>query len=842
MRRIDGGPNKPNQNYRQDQLRENSTMKRSALVLIGFLASLRLSAAEPASPSIFEAIRGGNNAAVRELLSGGADIEARNEIGDTPLMAAAWTADAAMVELLIKAGADVKATNELGATALMRAATFEDKVRVLVARGADVKVRSKMGNTALILAARQAGNSATVKFLLVQGAQVNEANVFGATPLMAAAAAGDLASVKLLLDSGADVNAKPKMSGNGLIWGGGRTALMWAAFYGNEPLVKLLLEQGAKVNDFTLFGGALAQAAWGGHARVARLLLDAGAKVDGRDLVANYTPLHWAACSEKSSTTIAELLLARGADANAEGGQPVDNFLGEVQTPLMLARKRGETAIVQLLLKAGANDPPGPVRLEKPTEKAPDAASGSSAPEAIARAMPRLSQTAEQSVATFLRHASKQDCISCHQQQLPLMALSLAHSRNIATDRPATRRQVELVKRSFLSGQIREGDERYNLLEVGLQTTFHPEPSITNGYTAMDLRLEQEPTSPLTDSMVHQLGVLQHPDGHWSWNLPRPPIQASDITATAQAVYTLRFYGIPARRQEMGSRIQRARAWLAQAQAETNEERAHKVLGLYWADDQSELLRKLADELVREQRPDGGWAQLAGLESDTYATGQSLYALIEGGKLSASNPALERAIGFLLRTQLADGTWHVRSRAHPFQPPMESGFPHGRDGWISSAGTSWAVIALATSLTSSRPAPNTVALASASPPVPAGAPISASDSAVPVDFTRDIKPLFERSCVRCHGGLRPKGGFPITNRETLLKGGNRGEPVVVPGEPGNSPLLHFVQDQVADLEMPPLAMREKFPALSKEEIQKLSAWITQGADWPTDVRLKAPAK
>lgn len=75
---------------------------------------------------------------------------------------------------------------------------------------------------------------------------------------------------------------------------------------------------------------------------------------------------------------------------------------------------------------------------------------------------------------------------------------------------------------------------------------------------------------------------------------------------------------------------------------------------------------------------------------------------MEAGGISSSDPALRRGIDFLLRTQLADGTWHVRRRAHPFQPPMDSGFPHGADGWISSAPTSWAVMALARRLNSPR--------------------------------------------------------------------------------------------------------------------------------------------
>jgi ankyrin repeat protein len=130
-----------------------------------------------------------------------------------------------------------------------------------------------------------------------------------------------------------------------------------------------LLARGAKVNEFTVGGSALTQAAWGGHVEVARLLLEGGAQVDQRDLVANYTPLHWASSSERSSPALVEFLLARGADPNAEGGQPVDNFLGATETPLSLARKRGETPIVQALLKAGAKEASKPVHPSKATQQ-----------------------------------------------------------------------------------------------------------------------------------------------------------------------------------------------------------------------------------------------------------------------------------------------------------------------------------------------------------------------------------------------------------------------------------------------------------------------------------------
>ncbi len=61
----------------------------------------------------------------------------------------------------------------------------------------------------------------------------------------------------------------------------------------------------------------------------------------------------------------------------------------------------------------------------------------------------------------------------------------------------------------------------------------------------------------------------------------------------------------------------------------------------------------------------------------------------------SQEPGLRRGVEFLLRTQLVDGSWLVKSRAVPIQAYFESGFTHGADQWISAAGTAWAVRALA---------------------------------------------------------------------------------------------------------------------------------------------------
>src|SRR4030095_13378575 len=103
------------------------------------------------------------------------------------------------------------------------------------------------------------------------------------------------------------------------------------------------------------------------------------------------------------------------------------------------------------------------------------------------------------------------------------------------------------------------------------------------------------------DAMVHQLATMQHPDGHWSWNLPRPPIQASDIGATALAVHTIKHFTIPARKRELDERLQRARTWLAKSSAETTEERIHQLLGLAGAGHTSGRLQQLSTALRSEE-------------------------------------------------------------------------------------------------------------------------------------------------------------------------------------------------------------------------------------------------
>jgi len=97
-----------------------------------------------------------------------------------------------------------------------------------------------------------------------------------------------------------------------------------------------------------------------------------------------------------------------------------------------------------------------------------------------------------------------------------------------------------------------------------------------------------------------------------------------------------------------------------------------------------------------------------------------------------------------------------------------------------------------------------------------------------VTFDADIKPLFEKSCVKCHSGEKPKAKLRLDTRDNTLKGAD-GEKILEAGNSAKSELVHVVADLIADEEMPPLDKRDKYPALTKDEIGLLRAWIDQGA-------------
>ena len=233
----------------------------------------------------------GNARDIKTLLARGANINAPDPDGYTPLMRAA----ARNVQPLLASGADVNATGSWGDTALSLTKNERDErrrrddaegvqedenvIRILQEAGAKEHpiaegAADAFGNTALMLAAKQ-GDTKEMQRLIAAGADVNAANQAGNTALLIAARAGKTNAVKTLLDKGANVNAANQA---------GSTALLEAVQAGETSAVKALLAKGANVNAVNREGDtALLKAAGDLKAEIVKLLLAKGANVHARD-------------------------------------------------------------------------------------------------------------------------------------------------------------------------------------------------------------------------------------------------------------------------------------------------------------------------------------------------------------------------------------------------------------------------------------------------------------------------------------------------------------------------------------------------------------------------------
>jgi hypothetical protein len=96
----------------------------------------------------------------------------------------------------------------------------------------------------------------------------------------------------------------------------------------------------------------------------------------------------------------------------------------------------------------------------------------------------------------------------------------------------------------------------------------------------------------------------------------------------------------------------------------------------------------------------------------------------------------------------------------------------------------------------------------------------------PVDFSRDIRPIFNQNCTSCHGGVRQKNGVSFIFREEALGIGKSGRRTIVPGNPDASELIARVTSKDPDVRMPYHA-----PALPPEQVALLRRWIKEGAKW-----------
>jgi ankyrin repeat protein len=561
-------------------------------------------------------------------------------------------------------------------------------VKALLKRGADPNAQNALALTPLFFAAA-AGQVPMVEILLQAGAKLDPPSPYG-TPLTAAAMTGAVPTAMLLLQKGADLNP---------FRADGITILMLASRAGTPDVVTELLRRKAAVNATDHDGAtALSFAAREGHEAIGRLLLGAGAKVDAADS-RRWTPLMYAAVNGHAD--FVKLLLEKGAKVNAKEAKG--------RTPLLLAATYGDhPAVVQALLAGGAD--PGALGPGNRTALALATARGheecarvlkeNAAAAALAGETERQPQQAVQaslkliqrSEVTFTRMTG---CVSCHHEGLGRMAMGAARERGWAIDPAETRAQTERILGMVngarpLHQQALKNPEvmkQVPLIEIG-------EVPPSYSYLMAGMAFSKQPANAGTAAMAMVLARQQSPNGAWQFALPRVPMQSSFFTLTALTIRSLQAYGPRDHAAEVAKRIGDAKQWLLTAPTQTSEDRSLRLLGLHWAKATPEEKQKAIQELRADQRPDGGWSQTADLQSDAYATGQALYALHTGGGIPITDPAYQRGMQFLLRTQEEDGSWFVNKRAMPINNYFDAAFPHGQSQYASFNATCWATMAL----------------------------------------------------------------------------------------------------------------------------------------------------
>lgn len=94
-------------------------------------------------------------------------------------------------------------------------------------------------------------------------------------------------------------------------------------------------------------------------------------------------------------------------------------------------------------------------------------------------------------------------------------------------------------------------------------------------------------------------------------------------------------------------------------------------------------------------------------------------------------------------------------------------------------------------------------------------------------YEKKVRPILEARCYKCHSNQakKVKGGFRIDNKEDALKGGESGDPAIVPGKPDKSILVPLIERKDEDAAMPP----EEKDKLSAEEVKTVLEWIKLGA-------------
>jgi hypothetical protein len=297
---------------------------------------------------------------------------------------------------------------------------------------------------------------------------------------------------------------------------------------------------------------------------------------------------------------------------------------------------------------------------------------------AIERGLRRI----EQGCGNYIKN---RQCFSCHHNAVSIHSLTEARKLGFDIDKAKIAQQVDFTHESFKSRleSMQKGEG------IGGAST-------TVAYGLVALKMGEHPADETTAGMITFLLKKQEKDGSWKTSANRPPTEASAFTTTGQTLRALKAYEASAceeQREQLKEAVRRGLDWLRKNKPQATEEKVFQLLGFLAASVDKNEIEAAKESLLKDQREDGGWAQLDTMESDAYATGTVLATLYQAD-LSFRDPRYQKGVQYLLRTQREDGAWIVQTRSRPVQTFFDNGDPGGKSQFISFAATNWAIIAL----------------------------------------------------------------------------------------------------------------------------------------------------
>ncbi|MFO1518917.1 MAG: Ig-like domain-containing protein [bacterium] len=262
-------------------------------------------------------------------------------------------------------------------------------------------------------------------------------------------------------------------------------------------------------------------------------------------------------------------------------------------------------------------------------------------------------------------------CFGCHVQGQVLMGMSVAKKNNYAVNEDYYKELYDFVKKV----QNEDG-------------TYHSSSNVTaTQFAGMGMSYVDDFKS-IKDNKTLQKSLdwlvkQQKEDGEVPLDHDEPPIDQGSIMNSANSVIAFDRGFKETGDSRFKQAADKALNWIASAKAETTQDKVFKILALsqYGSSAQKQLVPPLVEQLKKEQRDDGGWAETAAMKgSNAYATGQVLYAFKNAG-VSVSSPEFGKGVRFLLDHQKITGDWPAEN--------TQTGRPS------EFAPTMWAVIGLA---------------------------------------------------------------------------------------------------------------------------------------------------